>query len=215
MAEEQNRDIEQYPTVIERKHAIKRYWRLISGQSFYVAEVWPPRAVKPAVSVLRRCDSGTIRDVTKEAKHLIGVMIQHSGKIPADELGTDVTFQTDRGLAGLNPKSARGKAQWCPDHWAQVEAGMVARTHNGIAAGVFLITVFLDKVKADGIIRADLESPDAHTMEMLRDSYSPLCCWLGETVVQEILQASRVEELEKSGAMRELERQLKNRGKSG
>jgi hypothetical protein len=51
-------------------------------------------------------------------------------------------------------------------------------------------------------------------MEMLRDSYSPLCCWVGDAVVEEILKASTVEELEKAGVLKQIEQQMYGKGRT-
>jgi len=192
---------EQFPTVIERKHQIKRYHRLIGGQWFWVADIWKPGATKPYVGVCRPESSDSLDTVTKEAKHLVGVLIRNNGRIPVNEIENDVVFDTTKGLEGLNPRSASGKPQWCPKHWSQVEAGMVARTHNGIVAGIVLTSVSMQKALKSGLIKSSPNDP--YAMEMLRDSYSPLCCWLGDKAVEEILDMSRNEELEKPGSILE------------
>lgn len=210
----EHKNLDHYQTLKERKHLIRRYKREIGGEVFYVAEVWSPKATKPDVSVLRRIDVGTLADVTTEAQHYVKVLIANHGKIPAGDIKADMVFDDSDGLDGLNVRSASGKAQWCDRHWALVRGGMIGQTHNGIVAGLLLTSVFVEKIKADGILtpgQTDVDKP--YVMELLRDSYSPFCCWLGEETVDQILFASRVEEVEKSGVLKMLEAQLLKRKK--
>lgn len=203
---------EQFPTVVERKYKIKRFRRRYESYTYWAAEVWPPGAATHACVIMHRVDDGTLKTATDEAARVVKVMIRNGGRIPASELArNDVVFDTREGLDGLNPKSLSGKRQWCPAHWKLVEGGMIGRTHNGIVAGMLLVSAFLGRVKNDGLLAVDVDHIDPHTMEMLRDSYSPMCCWLGEAAVDEILFASRNEEIEKSGVLRELEEHLRRK----
>lgn len=203
-----SQDLETFPSVIERKHVIKRYRREVDGEQLWVVEIWPPKALKPKLTVTDRVATHTLDDVTAAAKRYVAAFIKAGGRIPVDELGTSASFG-GKGLDGLNVRSASGKPQWCEKHWKPVVDGAMAGTHNAIAAGIYLTSVFLQKIKSDGALRADQNNP--YTVEMLRDSYSPFCCWLGDEVVGRIMEASSVEALEKSGALKELERQLRKR----
>lgn len=212
-AEQQNqsqKDLETFPSVVERKHVIKRYRREIGGHEFWVAEVWPPKRPRAAVSVMHRTDSDSLHAVTNEAKRYVGVLIRNGGNIPAEERGADITFDATQGLDVFNVRSNSGKPQWCERHWKAVADGAMAGTHNAVAAGMYLTSVFVEKIQQDGFLQR--QNPrDPYVMEILRDSYSPFCCWLGEEIVGRIMEASTVEALEKSGALREIEKQLRRK----
>ncbi len=202
----EQKDLETFPSVIERKHVIKRYRREIDGKEFLVAEVWAPKAPGPKLVVMRPAGPDTLEGVTARAKRVVRLLIEHGGRLPADQFGTDVSFNSS-GIDAYNARSSSGKRQWCEKHWRPLADGTMSGTHNILIAGIYLTTAFMEKIKSDGALRADQNNP--YTVEMLRDSYSPFCCWLGDEIVQRIMDACTVEALEKSGALRELEKQLR------
>lgn len=201
---------EQYPTVTYRKYRIKRFRRHIGDRWFWVAEIWKPDGKAAHMSVMKSCEKYELKDANDEADRFVGIMILNNGKVPASEITPDIVFKTtDDGLSVLNPQSKSGKPQWCPEHWAAVERGMVAGTHNGIVAGLLLASLTIQKLHAVGIVRGDPANP--YVMEMIRDSYSPFCCYLGQETVNLIMLQSHVEQLKTSGLLQEIDSQLKNR----
>jgi len=113
----------------------------------------------------------------------------------------------------LNPHSRNGKPQWCKLHFAMLENLMRIGTHNGIAASLLMSSAFLDKIKSDGVLTYDPGRNTEYVMDMLRDSYSPFCCWLGAEKVQEILAASSNASLEETGILRQFEKEVAIRNK--
>ena len=83
----------------------------------------------------------------------------------------------------------------------------------GIAASLLMSSAFLDKIKSDGVLTYDPGRNTEYVMDMLRDSYSPFCCWLGEEKVKEILAASSNASLEETGILKQFEREVAARNK--
>ena len=200
---------EQYPTVIYQKHKIKRYRKKLGNDWFWVADIWKPDAKEPYASLTFACDRYTLKDANDEADRLVGVMMANDGKIPAGELGAHLTFDHDNDLQSLNPKSESGKPQWCPEHWKTLRDGMVAGTHNGFVAGILLTSITIQKLQSDGLLRGNPSK--SYTMELVRDSYSPFCCWLGQGAVDQIMRESEIERISQSGILQQIEAQLLNR----
>jgi hypothetical protein len=197
---------ETLPSRIERKHTIKRYRRRWDQHWYWCCEIWKPGAKKASATVMRLTTKDTLQATTAEAERLVRVMIRNGGTVPPSESGSDITFDAREGLDGLNAKSDTGKRQWCEAHWGRLRALTEAGTHNAIFAGMFLVSRFADKVKESGMI---LGAPDSaqerYTLQMLQDSYSPICCWLGEAEVQAILDASSNEALKTNPHIQKME----------
>lgn len=184
---------ETLPSRIERKHTIKRYRRRWDDKWYWCCEIWKPGAKKPSATVARLATASTLQDATTEAGRLVRVMIRNGGQIPPSEMGSDITFDAREGLDGLNAKSDTGKRQWCEKHWATIRRLTEGGTHNAIFAGMFLVSRFADKVKGSGMmIGAPGTAQERYTLQMLQDSYSPICCWLGDAEVAAIIEASEV-----------------------
>jgi hypothetical protein len=187
---------ETLPSRVERKHIIKRYRRRWAQHWYWCCEIWKPGAKKASATVMRLTTKDTLQATTAEAERLVRVMIRNGGTVPPSESGSD----------GLNAKSDTGKRQWCEAHWGRLRALTEAGTHNAIFAGMFLVSRFADKVKESGMI---LGAPDSaqerYTLQMLQDSYSPICCWLGEAEVQAILDASSNEALKTNPHIQKME----------
>jgi hypothetical protein len=184
---------ETLPSRVERKHIIKRYRRRWAQHWYWCCEIWKPGAKKASATVMKLATVATLGEATTEAERLIKVMIRNGGRIPPSESGSDITFDERDGLDGLNAKSDTGKRQWCEKHWATVRRLTEAGTHNAIFAGMFLVSRFADKVKGSGmIIGAPDSAQERYTLQMLQDSYSPLCCWLGDAEVAAIIEASEI-----------------------
>jgi hypothetical protein len=197
---------ETLPSRVERKHIIKRYRRRWAQHWYWCCEIWKPGAKKASATVMRLTTKDTLQATTAEAERLVRVMIRNGGTVPPSESGSDITFDAREGLDGLNAKSDTGKRQWCEAHWGRLRALTEAGTHNAIFAGMFLVSRFADKVKESGMI---LGAPDSaqerYTLQMLQDSYSPICCWLGEAEVQAILDASSNEALKTNPHIQKME----------
>jgi hypothetical protein len=197
---------EQLPSKVERKHVIKRYRRRYGEHWRWVCEIWKPNAKKASLTVMRLCATDTLQATTKEAERLVGVMIKNGGRIPPSETGTDVSFDAREGLDGFNPKSDSGKRMWCETHWDAVKDLAIAGTHNCVFASIFLTSRFTDRVQSDGLlIGGPGTAQQRYAIEMLRDSYSPICCWLGEAEVAAIIEASSVEALKNNPELAKLD----------
>lgn len=94
---------------------------------------------------------------------------------------------------------------WCHRHWAPVRDGILAQTHSGLAATLNMMERAMGEIaKCDEL--PPPEEPERVSSVIQR--YSPLCCFLGDAAMREVLEASRgplhpteVAAMQRSGTM--------------
>lgn len=94
------------------------------------------------------------------------------------------------GAAGVNPNA--GIAQWCDRHWKPVREN---RAINGLAASVELLNATLADERFQRECGYDPETGAVASMDRANAAlakFSPICCFLGEEVIETIYQKAAI-----------------------
>lgn len=171
-----------------RGHLLEKALVSLAGRQFWRVDVKPIGcATTGSYAFLQTpVEGASLAKVVGEAKALVGHMIHEGAGVPATAVSE--RHMADKPLDRIIMKSATGKASVCLKHWRMIESGAKAGAVNALVANIILIQRFTDRMHADGLLVGDeRQVRDGFTMNMLLDSYAPLCCWLGDDEFAKIL----------------------------
>lgn len=171
-----------------RGHVIEKCVVRLAGVPFWRVDVFPIglTGAEPQVFLQAPTEKASLERLVSEAKGLIGHII-HQGT-GVDAVQVKEGYMADRPkFDSLIMKSATGKRAVCPRHWALVESGARAGNVNALVLGIELMRRFTARLYSDGMLTQPNAITNSYTVNMLLDSYAPLCCWLGDAEFANLL----------------------------
>jgi hypothetical protein len=170
-----------------RGHLIEKCLVSLADVPFWRVDVKPIGLAKAASQIFlqERTDKVSLPKLVSEAKGLIGHIINRGTGLPAVQVKE--SYMAGKPFDALVMKSSTGKRSVCPRHWAEVEFGARHGSVNAIVFGILLMQRFTSKLYADGMLREKNALANTFTINMLLDSYAPLCCWIGDADFATIL----------------------------
>lgn len=178
----QSRGAEHY-----RGHLIVKSVERENDVLFWRVDVLPiamPDA-EPSFTVRVAIEQASLEKVVRECQKVIGIIIHEGTAIPATTVPID--YMKGEALDRFIAKSSTGKHAVCERHWREVkQAAMLGQLSIPIF-NIALLRAFTAKMYSDGTLLEPVGITGGFTMNMLWDSYAPICCWLGNAAVNKLI----------------------------
>jgi hypothetical protein len=179
-----------------RGHLIETMLVRLAGVPFWRVDVTTLAldGAEPLVMLQTPVDRAPLQQLVTEAKAVVGHLIRQGTGV--DAVTVPIDHAAREPVDRLVMTSATGKRSVCPGHWATAKAEAKAGRCSLIVFGILLIQRFTDRLYHDGLLAGGAGAVrNSYTMNMLLDSYAPLCCWLGDEAFATILADSNPQRL--------------------
>lgn len=175
-----------------RGHVLMKYKVVLAGVAFWRVEVVAlglPKSM-PMAFAQERADAFSLAEVTQTAKKIVGEMIFFGTDVPATSVPEKYLVTNKDPFDALVLKSSTGKRAVCDRHWEEVKLRSKAGAVNAVVFAMKLTQLFVAKVETTGILTQSGGHDKGYTVNLLLDSYAPVCCWLGSDVFARLLAES-------------------------
>lgn len=178
-----------------RGYLFKKWYVTVAGVAFWRVEVHAAGGSAPYFVTQNRADTASLEKTVGEAKTTAGRLLKVGTGIDAALVDVGILTGKKNMVDALNAGTAAGKRLVCQRHWAVVRHAVEQGSLHGLVFNIALTQALMHKMQDDGILRMSVRQDVPFTLNMALDSYSPICCWLGETKFAELLDACSVERL--------------------
>lgn len=177
-----------------RGHVLRKWFVSLDGVGFHRVDILPLgiASARPLAMTQYPAASASLERAVSEAKKVVGWFIKYGTDLDAVHIPVDYTAKDKDPFDSLVMKSSTGKRSVCERHWKDVKTKAVVGRVNAIIFGIVLMQRFMTKLAKDGLMTNGAIG-NGYTMNMLLDSYAPICCWLGDEVVEEIMEDANPE----------------------
>lgn len=140
---------------------------------------------EPSFTVRVPIESASLEKVVRECQKVIGIVIHEGTGITATTVPVD--YMKGEPLDRFIAKSSTGKLAVCDRHWTQVKHAAKRGVLSIPIFNIALLRCFTNKMYENGTLKEAVGVEGGFTMNMLWDSYAPICCWLGDDAVNKLV----------------------------
>ncbi len=131
----------------------------------------------PLTMIERPFTETTLDLLVNDAKAVVNHLISEGINGPAATIPEN--HMVGKPADALVMRSKTGKVSICDAHWNEMKRLARLGQLDLIVAQVLLFKTFVARLYVDGLVVRENALHDPYTVNMLLDSYAPLCCWVG------------------------------------
>jgi len=141
----------------------------------------------PLLFVEHETATATLAKTTQDARVMVDSLIVNATGDPAESIPIKHLAGQQEPTDLMNFKSSTGKRICCDAHWSRVMTEAMAGKVSPLIFSILLMRRFTKEAIDGGTLVDYRKRSDPFTINMLLDSYAPVCCWLGDDVVSTIM----------------------------